>query len=145
MSLYHFTLFFCFVHHCSIFFFCLITQQTIDIYEMCGEKLKAVLRANREAADKKNEELFAAKRAKMGDNEVSGSSATASATASASSVSGKKTKIKSVIEIKSVNEIIIAQAIRILSPDDIRSDVLLCSVLDCTDFVGHTFLRRQNL
>lgn len=93
MSLYHFTLFFCFVHHCSIFFFCLITQQTIDIYEMCGEKLKAVLRANREAADKKNEELFAAKRAKMGDNEVSGSSATATATAtaSASSVSGKKT------------------------------------------------------
>ena len=60
---------------------------------MCGEKLKAVLRANREAADKKNEELFAAKRAKMGDNEVSGSSATATATAtaSASSVSGKKT------------------------------------------------------
>ena len=61
--------------------------QTIDVYEMCGEKLKAVLRTNREIADKKNEEIFSKKRATMGDNEVVQSSASASASTSA--VAGK--------------------------------------------------------
>ena len=54
---------------------------------MCGEKLKAVLRTNREIADKKNEEIFSKKRATMGDNEVVQSSASASASTSA--VAGK--------------------------------------------------------
>ena len=62
-------------------------MQTIDVYEMCGEKLKAVLRTNREIADKKNEEIFSKKRAAMGDNEVVQSSASASASTSA--VAGK--------------------------------------------------------
>ena len=48
---------------------------------MCSDTLKAALRVNREIADKKNELIFAAKRAKMGDMEPSASSsATATAT-----------------------------------------------------------------
>ena len=46
---------------------------------MCREKLKTVLRANREIADKKNEAIFASKRAKMGDSETPASSASATA------------------------------------------------------------------
>ena len=55
---------------------------------MCGDTLKAALRVNREIADKKNELIFAAKRAKMGDIEnPTSSSATATATATASATS----------------------------------------------------------
>ena len=53
---------------------------------MCGDTLKAALRVNREIADKKNELIFAAKRAKMGDTEnPASSSATATTTATATS------------------------------------------------------------
>jgi hypothetical protein len=58
---------------------------------MCGDTLKAALRVNREIADKKNEAIFAAKRAKMGDIEPSTggkATATASATATAAEPSG---------------------------------------------------------
>jgi mannose-1-phosphate guanylyltransferase len=62
---------------------------------MCGDTLKAALRVNREIADKKNEAIFAAKRAKMGDIEPSTggkatatASATATATATAAEPSG---------------------------------------------------------
>jgi hypothetical protein len=62
----------------------LFPHQTIDVYEMCGDTLKAALRVNREIADKKNEAIFAAKRAKMGDIEPStGGKATATASATA--------------------------------------------------------------
>ena len=63
---------------------------------MCGEKLKAVLRANREIADKKNEEIFSKKRATMGDDEVTQSSASASASASTSAVVGESMRIKTI-------------------------------------------------
>lgn len=56
---------------------------------MCGDTLKAALRVNREIADKKNEAIFAAKRAKMGDIEpAAGGTATASATAAATEPAG---------------------------------------------------------
>ena len=56
---------------------------------MCGDTLKAALRVNREIADKKNEAIFAAKRAKMGDIEPStGGKSTATATATAVEPSG---------------------------------------------------------
>ena len=54
---------------------------------MCGENLKKALRVNREIADKKNEAIFAAKRAAMGDSLPSAASASASATASATAAS----------------------------------------------------------
>lgn len=47
---------------------------------MCGENLKKALRVNREIADKKNETIFAAKRAAMGDSLPSAASASATAT-----------------------------------------------------------------
>ena len=76
------------IHFAGLCSYCNLIQ-TIDIYEMCGEKLKAVLRANRETADKKNEEIFSKKRATMGDDEVTQSSASASASASTSAVAGE--------------------------------------------------------
>ena len=81
-----FIFFLLFSHFAQLFSSCDLLQ-TIDVYEMCGEKLKAVLRTNREIADKKNEEIFSKKRATMGDNEVVQSSASASASTSA--VAGK--------------------------------------------------------
>ena len=56
---------------------------------MCGENLKKALRVNREIADKKNEAIFAAKRAAMGDSLPSAASASASATATASATSAE--------------------------------------------------------
>lgn len=55
---------------------------------MCGENLKKALRVNREIADKKNEAIFAAKRAAMGDSLPSAASASASATATLEPVEG---------------------------------------------------------
>ena len=57
---------------------------------MCGENLKKALRVNREIADKKNEAIFAAKRAAMGDSLPSAASASASATATSEPVEGDR-------------------------------------------------------
>lgn len=58
---------------------------------MCGEKLKAALRGNREIADKRNEAIFSKKRANLGDSEVTQSAASVSA--SATTVAGESYRI----------------------------------------------------